>query len=395
MGLLFFGNQVVEALMENPLNLRIGQFTDSYPPIINGVSAFISEHHHQLLEQGHEAFVFTFGYLKHKAPGVVRSFGFPYGPTQYRTNFFLSQPANKIARSLNIFHVHEPFGIGRLALNIAREHHYPMIYTNHTRHDLYVEHYPRPVQLFFQRHVRQSVAQFIRASAVSAAPSEDTARWMRSLAPDVADRVRVMHNGINLAAFDCVEKPISRREFGIPDDSTIFIYVGRLTPEKDLHVFASAFVEAVKAGADAYWIVVGEGRVQAALETIVESVKERVHFLGVVPREKIPAYLAMADVFATPSLTEVNPLSVIEAMAAGKPFLGLQSPWWDEFAEHERAGILTAHDTSSLVAGILHLCTDRAARLDMGIQAKRISHQFDIRTVTAQWLEIYERALSN
>lgn len=376
------------------MNLRIGQFTDSYLPIINGVSTFISEHHHQLLEQGHEAYVFTFGYLKHKAPGVVRSFGFPYGPTQYRTNFFLGQSANKIAKSLNIFHVHEPFGIGQFALNIAKKHHYPVIYTNHTRHDMYVEHYPRLIQPFFQRHVRQSVAKFIRASAVSVAPSKDTARWMRSLAPDVADRVRVMHNGIDLAAFDRVERPVSRQELGIPDDSTVFIYVGRLTPEKDLHVFASAFVEAVNAGANAHWLLVGEGRVQAALETIVEPIKERVHFLGVLSREKIPAYLAMADVFATPSLSEVNPLSVIEAMAAGKPFLGLQSPWWDEFADRDRAGILTDHDTPSLVAGIMRLCADRTVRLEMGLQAKFISHQFDIHTVTAQWLEIYEAALA-
>src|SRR5262249_47536645 len=156
-------------------------------------------------------------------------------------------------------------------------------------------------------------------------------------------------------AFDCVENPMSRRELNIPQASTIFIYVGRLTPEKDLHVFASAFVEAVKAGVDAYWLVVGEGRVQSNLEIIVDSVKERVRFLGVIPREKIPAYLAMADVFATPSLTEVNPLSVIEAMAAGKPFLGLQSSWWNEFGEYERAGILTAPDTTSYVAGIRRL----------------------------------------
>ena len=373
------------------MNLHIGQFTDSYPPIINGVSAFITEHHNQLLKEGYDAYVFTFGYLNQNGTGVVRSPGFPYGLTQFRTNFFLDPRANKIANSLNIYHIHEPFGIGRLALKIARERHFPVIYTNHTRHDMYVDHYPAPLRPPFQQHVRQAVASFIRASAVSSAPSEATAQWMRSLAPDAADRVQVMHNGINLAAFDCVATLAARSELGIAEDSTIFIYVGRLTPEKDLHVFANAFVEAVKAGADADWIVVGEGRVQPALEELVEPVKEKVHFLGVLPRAEIPRYLAMADAFATPSLTEVNPLSVIEAMAAGKPFLGLQSPWWDEFADHERAGILTAHDTPSLVKGIMRLCQDRAGRREMGIQAKQISHQFDIRNVTAQWLEIYEK----
>jgi len=372
------------------LKLRIGQFTDSYPPIINGVSAFITEHHHQLLKEGYDAYVFTFGYLNHHKAGVVRSAGFPYGLTQFRTNFFLGAHANQIAHSLDVYHIHEPFGIGRLALKIARERHHPIIYTNHTRHDLYVDHYPGFIQPPFHHHVKQAVADFIRASAVVSAPSQDTARWMRGLAPDAADRVRVMHNGINLAAFDCVENPLARRELGIGEDSTVFIYVGRLTPEKDLHIFAKAFVEAVQAGADAHWIVVGEGRVLPTLKTLVEPVKTHVHFLGVLPRETIPAYLAMADVFATPSTTEVNPLSVIEAMAAGKPFLGLQSAWWEEFEDYQRAGILTTYDTAALLAGIMRLCQDWDGRREMGIQAKRISQQFDIRSVTAQWLEIYE-----
>lgn len=377
---------------EPRLKLRIGQFTDSYPPIINGVSAFISEHHQQLLKQGYEAYVFTFGYLNHVAPGVVRPFGFPYGPTQYRTNFFLGRQAEQIARTLDVYHIHEPFGIGRQALPIVAARQHPVIYTNHTRHDMYVSHYPRPVQPFFQRHVAKSVARFIRASAVATAPSQDTADWMRSLAPDAADRVRVMHNGIDLSVFDCIEAPNSRRGLGIGEDSIVFVYVGRLTPEKNLPVFAEPFVKAVQAGIDAHWIVIGEGRVRPALETIVEPIKDRVHFLGMQGRDKIPAYLAMADVFATTSLSEVNPISVIEAMAAGKPFLGLQSPWWDEFANHHLAGILTEHNESALVEGIKRLCLDREARLAMGIQAKRISQQFDIRTVTAHWVELYEQA---
>lgn len=59
--------------------MRIGQFSDSFPPIINGVSAFVAEHHSQLQTQGHEAHVFTFGYTRYQdtLKGVWRTPGLP------------------------------------------------------------------------------------------------------------------------------------------------------------------------------------------------------------------------------------------------------------------------------------------------------------------------------
>ncbi|HLY28672.1 MAG TPA: glycosyltransferase [Aggregatilineales bacterium] len=371
--------------------MRIGQFTDSFPPIINGVSAFISEHHQQLLRQGCRAYIFTFGYNKYRAPGVVRSPGLPYGPSEFRTNLFLSPRATRLARGLDVFHVHEPFGIGGIALRIARQADRPVIFTNHTQHDVYIENFPKLIQPPLQGHMLRTMATFLRSSAISTTPSEFTARWMRHIAPEVGDRVQVVHNGIDLSKFDHAGMPFPREQLGISPSSTVFIYVGRLTPEKNLPVFAEAFLQAVQSGSDADWIVVGEGRLHTVLQEQLGAIASRVHFLGAMPRQQIPAYLALADVFATPSLSEVNPISVIEAMASGKPFIGLQAGWWSEFEGHERAGILTQHSTPALLDAISRLCRDRAHRLAMGIQARLVSQQFDIRSVTARWLELYSR----
>ena len=375
--------------------IRIGQFTDSFPPIINGVSAFISEHHKQLLAQGYKAYIFTFGYGKYRGPGVVRSPGVPYGISEFRTNLFLGTRATKLANALDVYHIHEPFGIGGVALRIAKQHKRPIVFTNHTQHNMYVENWPRIMQPGLQLHVTKTMATFLRASSISTTPSEYTARWMQALAPDVADRVQVVHNGIDLRTFDHTDQPASREEYGIPAQATVFIYVGRVTPEKNLPVFAEAFREAVKSGADAHWVVIGEGRTRTILEDELASVHTRVHFLGSVPREKISGFLSMADVFATTSLSEVNPLSVIEAMAAGKPFLGFEAGWWDEFPDKHLAGILTPHQQAPLIAAIKRLTEDRSGRVQMGAQARRISRSFDIRTVTAKWLDIYRSVIES
>ena len=143
-------------------------------------------------------------------------------------------------------------------------------------------------------------------------------------------------------------------------------------------------------------MIIGDGQSSAALEAKVAPIRSRVSLLGAMPRAQIPQYLTMADVFATTSFSEVNPVSVIEAMACGKPYLGLCAAWWDEFSDEsnpEPAGILTEDDPRELAAAIQRLCADRSLHERMGARAKCLSRRFDIRVVTAQWIEIYREVI--
>src|SRR5258708_29030402 len=150
--------------------IGIGQFTDSLPRIINGVSAFISEHHKQLLEQGCKAYIFTFGYAKYRGTGVVRSPGVPYGRSEFRTNLFLNPRATKLANSLDVYHIHEPFGIGGGALRLAKPRQRPHVFTNHTQQDGYIENYPPTFQPNLQIHVFKTIANFLPASSTFHTP---------------------------------------------------------------------------------------------------------------------------------------------------------------------------------------------------------------------------------
>lgn len=370
--------------------LRIGQFTDSYPPIINGVSSFVREHHLQLLAQYQNSFVFTFGHVSDSdpEPGVYRTQGVPMGMLPFHVALSLDQRAKVAANSLDIFHVHEPFVIANVALQTARKRHKPLIYTNHTRHDTYTNSYPRAVRPPIRHFVTATVEKAIRHSTLATAPSEDSARWMRSLVPDIGDRVIVLRNGIHLEQFARVENPVTRAEFGIAADQLIILYVGRLTPEKNLETFAAGFVDAIQRGAQAHWILIGEGKMRATLEQMLESVRDRVHFAGSMPRTEIPRYLALADAFGTASLSEANPVSVIEAMAFSIPYIGLECAWWNEFTADQSGGLL-AETPEQLGETIQRMAENAGLRRELGERSKSISLQFDIRNVTARWIEIY------
>ncbi len=377
-------------------HLRIGQFTDSYPPIINGVSAFVSEHHQELLAQYQNSFVFTFGHVSDTAPepGVYRTPAVPMGNSPFRVALSLDVASRKAANTLDIFHVHEPFVIANVAIATAQRCNKPLVFTNHTRHDTYTDNYPRMVRPSIRQLVTATVEKTIRASALSTAPSENTARWMRSLVPDIPDRVVVMRNGIHLEQFEQVDDPITRDEFNIPADQTIFVYVGRLTPEKNLETFAMGFADAIALGAQAHWILIGEGKTREKLEEILAPVRNRVHFTGSMPRARIPRFLMMADVFGTASVSEANPISVIEAMACRKPYIGLDCEWWNEFTSEQRGGLLA--ETPELIGQtILELCENPRLRRELGESAKEISQQFDISTVTGRWIEIYQSVMSD
>ncbi len=376
--------------------MHIGQFTDSYPPIINGVSACVAEHHAQLLSRGELAYVFTAGNRRHSDAqrNVIRARGIriPTSPFYFPTLIDAWRP---LADALDVFHAHEAFMAGDIARQLARRHGKPLIFTNHTRHDLYIGNYPRLIQPLMRRATFKFIARAVRESAIATAPSNETAELLRRLAPDAAERVRVVRNGIRLDQFGQAGDCDARKRLDIACDATVFVYVGRLTPEKNLPAFARVLVKAVQAGADAHWVVIGEGVSREILDEALASIANRAHFLGAVPREDVSRYLAMADVFATSSLSEVNPVSVIEALASGKPFVGLQAGWWDEFSvegESLQAGVL-ARDEEDLARVIIALCGDPIRRRDMGEAARKLSHRFDIRDITSQWLMMYEAAI--
>lgn len=371
--------------------LKIGLFTDSFPPIINGVSVVLSNLHTELLAQGYDAHVFTFGNHESTQPNVWVTRGVPLGNSPFYSALMLDQPSTLVARTLSVFHINDPFNIAHVALRMAKHLRRPVVFTNHTRHDIYLEErWSSVLRPMLKLYVEASMIYMMRSSDLITAPSHGSLRWMQQLAPQYADRMRVVHNGVPLQRFEQLPADVlCREQLGISEKATIFGYVGRVSPEKNLEVFAEAFVRAVQQGADAHWVVVGDGSTRPELEAITRCVAHRVHFLGRVPNAALPRYIPLFDVFGMPSLSDTNPLSVTEAMACYKPFLGVRADWWEEYPNYQQAGILAENDPSDLAAAILWFCHNEAARREMGAHAYQISRHFDIRNIAAQWIALY------
>lgn len=121
------------------------------------------------------------------------------------------------------------------------------------------------------------------------------------------------------------------------------------------------------------------------------NIADRVYFTGMIAHEQIPSYLATADVFVMPSAAETFGLSVVEALAAGLPALGIESPGVGDVVEDGCSGFLTQEvDLALYTAKMVRLVTEKSLRRKMSLQAQQAAQAYSIEIAGQQMLDRYQ-----
>lgn len=373
--------------------MRIGMMADTYKPHVSGITNYIDLNKRYLERAGHDVFVFTFGDLDYRdnEPRVIRSPGLPLQNTGYYLSFRYRREAKRLLQSMDILHAHHPFLSGRLALRYARPLQIPIVFTNHTRYDLYAQAYmPLMPEEISDGLLRAYMPNFCDAVDLVVSPSAGMEKVLRGL--EVKSKIAVVPNGVELERY-LDAQPLVRADFGFQSDDILFIYVGRLGPEKNLDFLLRAF----NAVADSFdcvrLLILGDGPARADIESLASSLglSARVRFEGMVPYDKLPAYLAMCDAFVTASVTEVHPLSVIEAMGAGLPVIGIHSPGVGDTVIDGETGFLSGEDTAAFAVKMTRLVLEHDLRKRMGVAAREESTNYAIARTTRIMSRYYEK----
>ena len=373
--------------------MRIGMMADAYKPHISGITNYIDLNKRYLERAGHDVFVFTFGDLDYQdgEARVIRSPGLPLQDTGYYLSFSYNRAAKRLLQSMDIIHVHHPFLSGRLALRYSRPLQIPILFTNHTRYDLYAQAYlPMMPEEISDGLLKAYMPSFCEAVDLVVSPSAGMEKILRGL--DVKSPIEVVPNGVELEHYRKIE-PLARADFGFGADDMLFIYVGRLGPEKNLNFLLRAFNGVAQAFDHVRLLILGDGPARADIEALASDfgLAGRVRFEGMIPYERLPAYLSMCDAFVTASVTEVHPLSVIEGMASGLPVLGIRSPGVGDTVEDGVTGFLTDEDTAAFAVKMTRLVTEPGLRKKMGAAARQAASHYAIERTTQIMLKIYER----
>ena len=216
--------------------MRIGMMADVYKPHISGVTNYIATNKKYLEAAGHEVYIFTFGDVNYEdnEPNVIRSQGLPLVDTGYYLGFRHTREAVRLITSMDLVHVHHPFLSGSIALRLCRPRGIPVVFTNHTRYDLYAQAYmPMLPHLVGDTVLQAFLPSFCRACSTVVAPSEGLRKVLLRFGVNDSN-VRVIPNGVDLAPFKNIVKEQDREQFGFNQEDIVLVYVGRLGPEKNL-----------------------------------------------------------------------------------------------------------------------------------------------------------------
>jgi glycosyltransferase involved in cell wall biosynthesis len=205
---------------------------------------------------------------------------------------------------------------------------------------------------------------------------------------------RVIGNCIptDLYAFPQTPRATWRAKEGFADNDILFGCVARFAPQKNHMLLLEAFARGPLSDPRAHLILAGGGR------DLLEHVKTRandlglagrVHFLGV--RTDVPDLLGAMDAFVLSSDYEGNPLSVLEAMAAGLPIVSTAAGGVPELIDNGKEGfIVPPGDLSGLAESMAFLLRDQKVRQSMGAAAaRRAKERFDVSVMIKAYEELY------
>ncbi len=223
--------------------------------------------------------------------------------------------------------------------------------------------------------------------------SHEVARKLRPGCLFPGRKVQVIHNATPLAPFGRPVNMALRAELRRGTERPLVLAVARLD---NRHKGLDFLVSAAARVPEAQFVFAGDGPDRASLEEQALSlgVDDRMTFLG--HREDIPDLLASCDLFVLPSLYEGLPVSVVEAMAAGKPVVASAIGGTDEAVEHGQTGLLVPPgDPEALANAIRTVLSDSALAKRMGAAGRaRANQEFSAETMIQRTTQVYEQLLS-
>jgi len=185
-----------------------------------------------------------------------------------------------------------------------------------------------------------------------------------------------------------------RQAHGIEPRATVLTHIGRFAVQKNHALLVEAFAQ-VHSDAPLYLLLVGAGELEDAVREQVAGLglQGRVRFLGI--RADVADILRASDVFVLSSRWEGNPMSVMEAMAAGLPVVSTAVGGVPELVQEGVTGrLVPSEDAGALAQAMQALVDDPARRQAMGAAARQHAvARFDIRHTVRGYEQLYESLL--
>ncbi len=295
--------------------MRIALFTETFLPKVDGIVTRLSHTVDHLQRMGDQVLVISpdGGLNEYRGAKIYGIPGFPL-PLYPELKLALPRPAIRqelAAFQPDLIHIVNPAVLGLGGLYYAKSLDVPLVASYHTHLPKYLEHYGLGMLEGVMWELLKAVHNQAQLNLCTSTAMQE------ALTSHGIERVEVWQKGVDTELF---HPSLANREVrshlsqGHPD-SSILLYVGRLSAEKEIDRIKPV-LEAIP---DARLALVGDGPYRADLEKHFAGTAT--HFVGYLTGRDLAAAFASADAFIFPSRTETLGLVLLEAMAAGCPVI--------------------------------------------------------------------------
>lgn len=309
--------------------MRVGLFSDTYYPEINGVATSVYQLKQELEANGNEVYVFTVSnpLQKEKEDHVYRIKSLPFFLLKdRRMAYSFAVKWYQIIEKLNldVIHTQTEFCVGHIGRKAAEKFHIPLVHTYHTIYEDYTHYLKVPGNQKMKGMVRVLSRICLNRADLVVVPTEKVRNII--LGYGVKKDIVVQPTGISLGKFKRVDvQKVSelKQELGLVPENHVLISLGRLSHEKNISELIKFLKRLVKVDKNIRLVIVGDGPEKPVLETMVRDfgLENYVIFTGEAPWDQVQNYYALGDVFVSASTSETQGLTYAEALAAGKPLL--------------------------------------------------------------------------
>jgi phosphatidyl-myo-inositol alpha-mannosyltransferase len=373
--------------------MKIGIVTEYYYPLLGGITEHVHNTKTEFEKMGHEVKVITStckgpSFAVHNKPTPSEADVIRIGRSvpiysngsfaQLTVGMRLREQMRHVleAERFDLLHIHSPIVVTLPPLAIL-EARCPLVGTFHTYFDRSLIYH------FLRESIQKGIDRLAGQVAVSRTCLEALGRYFNL-------RARIIPNGVDTRQFAPSAPHLDRYDDG---NKMNLLFLSRFDPRNGLALMIRAFAIVKSVFPDVRLIVVGDGLLRSYYRRLVPGwLANDVHFEGLA-RDRRPRYYASCHVFCSPITKASFGVSLLEAMASGKPIVAIANKGYEELLGTAEGFLVANGDVAAFAQKILLLLRDESLRTEMGAQGRRKALGYSWNLVAAQIADYYAEIL--
>ena len=392
--------------------MRVGIFTESYPPLVNGVSTSILMLEHALTKLGHEVFIITVSdnkkdytlendghILRLPSVNLVNCYDYKM------TSVYPIKAVNMIKKmNLDVIHSNVEFTVGIFARIVSEQLSIPLVHTYHTNWEDYTHYITKNKKILDDicKKLLKYLMVFFEDKTVTEliVPSNKIYNLFKDKYK-FTKNIHIIQTGIETSKFykeNFNQKDINslKKKLGIKKKEFVVMTVSRLAKEKSVDRIINNHKELVKKYSNMKLLIVGDGPDIDKLKDEAKSlgVSDSVIFTGKVPLNDIPIYYQLGNIFVTASKSETQGLTVVEAISSSLPVVAVKDDSFVNSVIEDFNGFVFTED-EKYINSISKLYEDKDLYNRLSNQSRLLSADFSSEYFALKVLKVYETAIEN